>query len=277
MAEDEKDRMASTPSARSGDSSIRSACPMHRKARQGPVTMITRRLGRRVAAIEEIFRSGQGASKAFVLAVLAGGVAIVFWEQLVGAAVLIGESDRLNSYLNMRLAEYDALRIYGRVPAWNPTMFGGFSVAALHWMNLGTDPIAYFLQVFPRDRIYQALGYVSIALVLAACSTAYFYIRDLTGTRIPAAVGGLCYGLSVFGIHRIAQVDNAYLTLVLLPVAMLAIRRVHDGSLIRPFVGLTLSMSALAFWGFLQEVAYAFCFLTAYAPYPSLPGGPLTC
>jgi hypothetical protein len=37
--------------------------------------------------------------------------------------------------------------------------------------------------------------------------------------------------------------------------------------LVRPFVGLALSVSALAFWGFLQEVAYAFCFLAAYALY----------
>ncbi len=167
-------------------------------------------------------RDDEFASRAIVLALLIGGVAVVFWQQLVEAAVFIGESDRLNTYLNMRLAEYDALRTYGRVPAWNPTIFGGFSVAALHWMNPGTDPIAFFLQLFPRGRVYQALGYVSIALVLAACATAYFYIRDLTGARIPAAIAGLCYGLSVFGIHRIAQIDNAYLTLVLLPAAMLA-------------------------------------------------------
>src|SRR6266508_2452777 len=83
-----------------------------------------------------------------------------------------------------------------------------------------------------RDRVYQALGYVSIALVLAACTTAYFYIRDLTGVRIPAAIAALCYGLSAFGIHRIAQVDNAYLTLVLLPAAMLAIRRIRAGILL---------------------------------------------
>jgi hypothetical protein len=206
-------------------------------------------------------------SRAIVLVLLVCGVAVVFWQQLIGTAVFIGETDRLNTYLNVRLAEYDALRTYGRVPAWDPTMFGGFSVAALHWMNPGTDPIAFFLQLFPRDRVYQALGYVSIALVLAACLTAYFYIRDLTGARIPAAIAALCYGLSAFGIHRIAQVDNAYLTLVLLPAAMLAIRRIRAGNLIGPFVGLTLSISALAFWGFLQEVAYAFCFLAAYALY----------
>jgi hypothetical protein len=108
-------------------------------------------------ATEKRQRDDEFASQAFVLALLVGGVAVVFWQQLLGAAVFIGESDRLNTYLNMRLAEYDALRTYGRVPAWNPTMFGGFSVAALHWMNPGTDPIAFFLQLFPRDHVYQAL------------------------------------------------------------------------------------------------------------------------
>jgi hypothetical protein len=212
-------------------------------------------------------RADEFSSQAVVLAVLLAGTALVFWEQLVGSAVFVGESDRLNTYLNMRLAEYDALRTFGRVPAWNATMFGGFSVAALHWMNPGTDPIAYILQLLPRDRLYQALGYLSIALVLAACTTAYLYIRDLIGARMPAAVGALCYALSIFGVHRIAQVDNAYLTLILLPAAMLAIRRVRAENLIRPFIGLALSMTALAFWGFLQEVAYAFCFLAAYALY----------
>jgi hypothetical protein len=49
-------------------------------------------------------------SPAIVLFLLVGGVAVVFWQQLVGTAVFIGESDRLNTYLNMRLAEYDALQ-----------------------------------------------------------------------------------------------------------------------------------------------------------------------
>ena len=150
-------------------------------------------------AIKKRAHEHEFSSRAIVLVLLVCGVAVVFWQHLIGAAVFIGETDRLNTYLNMRLAEYDALRTYGRVPGWNPTMFGGFSVAALHWMNPGTDPIAFFLQLFPRDRVYQALGYVSIALVLAACATAY--IRDLTGARIPAAIAALCYSLSAFGIR----------------------------------------------------------------------------
>ncbi len=55
-------------------------------------------------------REDEFSSQVIVLAVLLGGVALVFWQQLVGTGVFIGESDRLNAYLNMRLAEYDALR-----------------------------------------------------------------------------------------------------------------------------------------------------------------------
>lgn len=215
-------------------------------------------------------RSDKLLTQGVVVLLLVGPIVVVFWPQIIGALLFIGESDRLNSYLNMRLAEYDSLAQYGRVTNWNPTMFGGFSTAALHWMNPGTDPIAYLLQLFPRERIFQVLSYVSIALVLLACTTAYFYIRDLAGPGAIAAIGAVCYGLSVFAIHRMAQVDNAFLTLVLLPCGLLAVRRVHAGNLVVPFVALTATLAALVFWGFLQEVAYAFYFIAAYALYRAL-------
>jgi hypothetical protein len=196
---------------------------------------------------------------------LAGAVALVFWQQIAGLAVFIGESDRLNSYLNIRLIEYDALQAFGRVPAWSPRMFGGFSLAALHWMNPGRDPIAYVLQLLPRSSIFQALGFLPIGMLIAACFSAYCYIRDVTDADVSSAIGGLAYGLSVFSIHRAAQVDNAELTVVLIPLGLLALRRARPDKLVRPMLGLTLVMTALAIWGFLQEVAYAFLFFGAYA------------
>src|SRR2546423_10855958 len=82
------------------------------------------------------------ASQAFVLVLLIGGVAGVFWQQLVGAAVFIGESGRLNTYLNMRLARDGALRANRRGPSWEPPHFGGLLGAALHWVDPGAAPIA---------------------------------------------------------------------------------------------------------------------------------------
>ena len=146
-------------------------------------------------------------------------------------------------------------------------MFGGFSMASLHWMNPGKDPIPFLIQLFPRSEVFQVLGYVPVILVFAACVAAFLYIRDVTGEELAAGVGALGYGLSVFSLHRASQVDNAHLTVVLIPVAMFAIRRVKPQTMLGPFVGLTVTLSALAYWGFLQEVAYAFAFFGAYALY----------
>jgi hypothetical protein len=183
--------------------------------------------------------------------------------------VFIGESDRLNSYLDIRLGEYDALRALGRVPNWDYSMFGGFSLAALHWMSPGNDPIAWYLQLFARQDVFWALGFVAIFLVAAACLSAYLYIRELVGDGLITACAAVCYGLSVFSVHRICQVDTAHLTIVLLPLAMLAVRKVAPHRMVGPFVGLCAVLTALAQWGFLQEVAYTFCFVGAYAVYRS--------
>src|SRR5215831_5301883 len=136
-------------------------------------------------------------------------------------------------------------------------------------MNVGADPIARLLQLFERDRVYQVLGYVSISSIFAACIAAYAYLRDLIGPGILASVGAVCYGLSVFSIHRMAQVDNAHLTVIAIPLAFLAIRRVRSDNLFWPFLALCLILISLAYWGFLQEVAYAYLFLAAYALYRS--------
>lgn len=202
-----------------------------------------------------------------ILLFFLGAAFFVFWPQILGSGVFIGESDRLNSYLNMRLAEYDALLRLGRVPDWDSQMFGGFSLAALHWMNPGRDPIAYLLQHFSRDNVFWALGFTPILLIVAAGVTSFLYIRAVVNAEAAACVGALAYSLSVFSLHRAAQVDNAELTVVLVPLGLLFVRQADRKTLAAPFAGLTLVMTALTFWGFLQEVAYAFLFFGVYALY----------
>ena len=169
----------------------------------------------------------------------------------------------------MRLAEYDALIQFGRVPDWDARMFGGFSLAALHWINPGRDPIPYLLQFLSRDNIFWALGFTPILLVLAAGLTSFLYIRVVTKADMAALVGATAYGFSVFSLQRAAQVDNAELTVVLLPLGFLCLERTNRNVLAGPLFGLASVMTALAFWGFLQEVAYTFLFFGLYALYRS--------
>src|SRR5262249_45430777 len=185
------------------------------------------------------------------LLIIGCSVAVVFLQQIIGAAVFFGGFDRINSYLNIRLAEYDSLKRYGRVVVWDDQTFAGMSLAALHWMNVGADPIARLLQLFERDRVYQVLGYVSISSIFAACIAAYAYLRDLIGPGILASVGAVCYGLSVFSIHRMAQVDNAHLTVIAIPLAFLAIRRVRSDNLFWHFLALCLILISFYYWGLL--------------------------
>jgi hypothetical protein len=192
-------------------------------------------------------------------------VILVFWQQAFRVGTFIGESDRLNSYLNMRLWEYDAYAVLHQVPSWNPTMFGGFPASALHWMNPGTDPIALLLRWFSRPELFEVLGYVSIALVIAACFLSYLYFYELVGDHLVAALGGVTYGLSVISLHRISQVDNAHFTFLALPLAFFVLRRLKSTAW--SFVALALTLTALTFWGFLQEVAYTFFILGFYTLY----------
>jgi hypothetical protein len=192
-------------------------------------------------------------------------VVLVFWQQAFGAGIFIGESDRLNSYLNIRLWEYDSFVHLHRVPSWNNTMFGGFPASALHWMNPGTDPIGLLLRWFSRPDLFQVLGYVSITLVVVACLSAYLYFYELVQDHLAAALAAVTYGLSVMSLHRISQVDNAYFTFIALPFAFFILRRLKSTT--RSFVALALTLTALTFWGFLQEVAYAFFILGFYTLY----------
>jgi hypothetical protein len=211
------------------------------------------------------FRRSRLAPGSLALAVIIIAVLIVFGQHVFGYGTFIGESDRLNSYLNVRLWEYDAMHRFHHVPSWSWTMFGGFPVSALHWMNPGTDPISFLLQGFPREQLFTVLGYCSALLVIAACFTAFLYFRALSCSNATATVGAVAYGLSVISLHRVAQVDNAHLTIVLLPLMFLSVRSA-DRQLLS-FVTLTACMAALAFWGFLQEVGYAFIFTGTYALY----------
>src|SRR5947209_7106981 len=78
----------------------------------------------------------ESATIAAIVALLIAAPFIVFWPQIAGHGTFIGDSDRLNSFLNIRLIEYDSIKQYGRMVDWDQGMFAGFSLAALHWMNV---------------------------------------------------------------------------------------------------------------------------------------------
>lgn len=217
------------------------------------------------------FESCLGGVFAFLMLVAAA--AAVFWPHISGTALFIGDSDRLNSLLNIRMFQVRSLQTLGWVPGWNENMFGGYGIAGLHWMQPNYDPFGYLLSFVAVDRVFWIAGFMAALWIILAGWTAYLFIFDTVRSRFPATVGALLYCLSVFSLHRTAQLDSAEMSLILIPVGLLLIRRVQPGNLAVSFLGLATTMSTLAFFGFLQEVAYVFILFGIYAIYRSIADG----
>jgi Bacterial membrane protein YfhO len=201
-----------------------------------------------------------------VLAILA---VLVFRVHVFGQGTFVGDGDRLNSFLNMRLFEVDSLRAR-QAPTWNESNFMGFAASSLHYMVPGADPVAYLEALVPRQELFRVAGYVSMTLLALAGWSAYLFIRQATADRLTAVVGAALYATAVFTVARITQVDSAFLVLILMPLAMLGVRSVAPGRLTLPFAILGVVFSLLVVSTFLQEAAYAIILVGSYALYRGL-------
>ncbi len=194
---------------------------------------------------------------------------VLFRVHLGGAGTFVGDSDRLNTFLNLRKFEVENIR-YHRSLNWNEFMFMGFSTTGLHYMLLGSDPTAYIEALLPSHDLFRITGYVSCTLLVLAGWAAYFFIRDTCHHPFFALVGAALYVLSAFSLVRISQVDAAFAVLILIPLGLLVLRRTTVKNAAVPFVLLTITIASLLFFTFLQEAAYALALFGAYAAYRGL-------
>ena len=57
----------------------------------------------------------------------------LFGPHVLGSSTFVGNSDRLSTFLNMRLIAVDSWQSMGRVPAWSDAMLLGVPLFGLHW------------------------------------------------------------------------------------------------------------------------------------------------
>lgn len=195
--------------------------------------------------------------------------ATLFRVHLLGAGTFIGDSDRLNTFLNIRTFEVESIRHRWSM-GWDPFMFMGFDMSGLHYMLIGADPIAYFEAMFPSHHLFRVAGYVSCLFLITAAWTAYFFIKDTTHHPFSAFVGAVLYSLSAFSVVRIGQVDPAFAVLICIPLGLLILRRLDAKNTALYFLLCTLLLSVMLLFTFLQETAYAIVLFGAYAIYRSL-------
>lgn len=197
-------------------------------------------------------------------------VFVVAFPHILGQVIFIGDADRLNTFLNIKLAEVIGLKELGGISAWNPNSFMGFNLLGLYWTLPGWQPDSYLHALFPIESFYRNAGLVTFGLLLLSMSFAYVYLHDLTNRRLASLAGACCFGLSSLSLGRLAQVDTAYYSIMLMPLAMLAVRRLTNqqwafwGAVLASYIAIILGM------GFLQEAAYILMLLGVYCAYTAI-------
>jgi hypothetical protein len=201
-----------------------------------------------------------------VIAILALGLigAGLFTVHLSGRGLFIGDSDRLNTFLNVRKFEVESLQA-GGLKAWNEFQFMGMGTLGLPYMF--PDPLMRLMALFPSEHLIEVAGWVAAGLMMLAAWSAYVFIRDSVDDPFAAFVGAAVYPLSSYGVLRIGQVDSSFLILVHMPLGLLALKRVAPGRVRWPFAGLAIVVTCMFLFSFVQEIAYAILLFGAYALY----------
>ncbi|HLC41734.1 MAG TPA: fibronectin type III domain-containing protein [Methylomirabilota bacterium] len=195
-----------------------------------------------------------------VLAILG---AFIFRIHLTGQGIFIGDSDRLNTFLNLCKFNVENLK-GGRLPAWNELMFMGFGMYGLPTFPC---PNAFVEALFPVQALYRIAGYLSFGLFVLAGWSAYAFIKHVCRHAFSAFVGSALCMFSAFSVLKISQDDSTFLVLIYMPWMLVILRRLNRANMPGSFLGLTLLTVFMLYFSFLQMLAYALILIGAYAAY----------
>jgi len=148
------------------------------------------------------------------------GALTLCWPML-GGGFLLGDDQYVAGY-SFRLYGAEMFRETGRIPGWNPYLFGGLPfIAAMHGDIF--YPTAWLRWVLPVDTAIN-LGF-ALHLVLAGFAM-YLLLRALGAGWVAAVVGGLGYELSgiVASLVKPGH-DGKLFVSALAPLAFLALLR----------------------------------------------------
>ena len=182
----------------------------------------------------------------------------------------IGDSDRLNNMLNLRLFEVFSILKRGSVPSWNEWEFMGYGVSGVHWMLPGAPPLPQLLAMVPLSELYRALGLLAVILFTATMLATYWALGVYSIGPVQRVVGTLLYATGAYTFHKMTQLDIAFLALVAPPILHRLVYMTTRERAPWTFLGMSLCWSVLMVLTVLQEVAYVGLFWGIYALYRSV-------
>jgi hypothetical protein len=142
------------------------------------------------------------------------------WPMLAGR-FLIGDDQYVAGY-GFRLFGAEMFRATGRIPEWNPYLFGGLPYVAAQHGDI-FYPTAWLRWFLPID-VAMNLGF--FAHIVLAGATMYAFLRALRASWAGALIGGLAYELSgiVASLVRPGH-DGKLFVSALAPLVFLALLR----------------------------------------------------
>jgi hypothetical protein len=201
---------------------------------------------------------------------LVGCALALFRLSLFQGWSFIGDSDRLNTVLNVRLFEVLSILQYGTVPTWSEHQFMGYGIVGLHWMLPGAPPIPQLLSLLPLTELYHALAALAAGLLAAAMLAAYWALGAYSTGPLQRLVGALLYGTGMYTIHKLTQLDISFAALVAPPIFVRLVRDTRRETAARTFLGMAICWALLVVFTVLQEIAYIALLWGAYALFRTL-------
>jgi hypothetical protein len=202
--------------------------------------------------------------------IFVGYALLLFRLSLFEGWTFVGDSDRLNNIMNLRLFEVTSILERGSIPAWNEHEFMGYGVSGVHWMLPGAPPLPQLLALLPLSEFYHALAILAAALFAATMLAAYWCLGAYSAGPVPRIVGALLYATGAYTVHKLMQLDLSYAALVAPPLLHRLVLETRRERASWMFLGMAACWSFLVTCTVLQEVAYIGLFWGLYALFRSL-------
>jgi hypothetical protein len=177
----------------------------------------------------------------------------------------VGDSDRLNTVLNVRLFEVLSILQRGRVPTWSEQQFMGYGIVGLHWLLPGSAPLPQLLALLPPSELYHALSVLAAVLFAGTMAAAYWALGAYSAGPVQRIVGALLYATGSYTVHKLTQLDISFAALLAPPILLRLVRDTRRESTPWTFLGMAGCWAFLVEFTVLQEIAYIAVLWGAYA------------
>jgi hypothetical protein len=177
--------------------------------------------------------------------------------------IWVGNPDRLNSDLKIT-------RHYLSLPtvnAWDQNEMMGYDSFSLPYIY--PSVLVSIIKLLGATEEITVMGFLTIVLLSLAGISSYYCIRSITNPGLPAITGAICYQFSSLTILKVSQNALSFAVFIIFPLAILCLHRISRKNMINQFLFLSILLSLMLGFMFLQKAAYILITIGLYACWKS--------